>query len=47
MMRRQIDISAIPELETSVGMHGSMKQAEVINGPLVAAAVCCVIIAIG
>ena len=45
-MRRQIDISAIPELETSVGMHGSMKQAETIGaaGPLIAALLVALII---
>lgn len=32
-MNKQIDISAIPELGTSVGMHGSVKQKEVA-GPL-------------
>ena len=32
-MTKKIDIAAIPELGTSVGMHGSMKQKEV-GGPL-------------
>jgi hypothetical protein len=32
-MKKKIDITAIPELGTSVGMHGSMKQQEVA-GPL-------------
>ena len=32
-MKKKIDIAAIPELGTSVGMHGSMKQQEVA-GPL-------------
>jgi hypothetical protein len=32
-MKRKIDIAAIPELGTSVGMHGSVKQKEV-GGPL-------------
>ncbi|MEA3046008.1 MAG: hypothetical protein QOJ53_340 [Sphingomonadales bacterium] len=32
-MKKKIDIAAIPELNTSVGMHGSMKQKEVA-GPL-------------
>jgi len=32
-MKKKIDISAIPELNTSVGMHGSVKQADVI-GPV-------------
>ncbi len=30
---KKIDISAIPELKTSVGIHGSTKQKEV-GGPL-------------
>jgi len=33
MMKKKIDITAIPELTTSVGMHGSIKQREVW-GPL-------------
>lgn len=33
MMKKKIDIAAIPELDTSVGMHGSVKQKEVA-GPL-------------
>jgi hypothetical protein len=32
-MKKKIDIAAIPELNTSVGMHGSVKQKEV-GGPL-------------
>lgn len=32
-MKKKIDIAAVPELETSVGMHGSVKQKEV-GGPL-------------
>ena len=32
-MKKKIDIASIPELSTSVGMHGSMKQKEV-GGPL-------------
>ena len=32
-MMKKIDIAAIPELNTSVGMHGSVKQKEV-GGPL-------------
>ena len=31
-MKKKIDINALPELGTSVGMHGSMKQKEV-GGP--------------
>ena len=33
MMKKKIDIAAIPELGTSVGMHGSVKRTEVF-GPL-------------
>ncbi len=44
-MTKKIDIAAIPELGTSVGMHGSMKQAAVVN-PLVAAVLVGVIIGI-
>jgi hypothetical protein len=29
MMTKKIDIANVPELTTSVGMHGSMKQKEV------------------
>lgn len=32
-MKKKIDIAAIPELVTSVGMHGSVKQKEV-GGPV-------------
>ena len=32
-MNKKIDISVIPELSTSVGMHGSVRQTEVF-GPL-------------
>lgn len=32
-MMKKIDIAAIPELKTSVGMHGSVKQKEAW-GPL-------------
>jgi hypothetical protein len=28
-MKKRIDITAVPELRTSVGMHGSLKQKEV------------------
>jgi hypothetical protein len=28
-MKKKIDIAAVPELTTSVGMHGSLKQKEV------------------
>jgi hypothetical protein len=32
-MKKKIDINAVPELRTSVAMHGSLKQKEV-GGPL-------------
>lgn len=32
-MSKKIDIASVPELNTSVGMHGSLKQKEV-GGPL-------------
>ena len=32
-MKKKIEITAIPELKTSVGMHGSLKQKEV-GGPV-------------
>lgn len=32
-MKKKIDIAAVPELGTSVGMHGSVKQKEV-GGPV-------------
>ena len=32
-MKKKIEIATIPELGTSVGMHGSVKQKEV-GGPL-------------
>jgi hypothetical protein len=32
-MKKKIDIAAVPELVTSVGMHGSVKQKEV-GGPV-------------
>jgi hypothetical protein len=32
-MKMKIDVTSIPELRTSVGMHGSLKQKEV-GGPL-------------
>ena len=39
-MRKKIDIGALPELPTSVGIHGSVKHKEV-GGPV------CVGVAIG
>ena len=32
-MKKKIDIASVPELRTSVGMHGSLKQKEV-GGPM-------------
>ncbi len=32
-MKKKIDIAAVPELRTSVAMHGSLKQQEV-KGPI-------------
>ena len=31
-MKKKIDIAAIPDLQTGIGMHGSLKQKEV-GGP--------------
>lgn len=45
MMKKKIDIAAIPELATSVGMHGSLKQKEV-GGPICCAIVIGIIIAL-
>jgi hypothetical protein len=44
-MKKKIDLAAIPELGTSVGMHGSMKQKEV-GGPLCLGALVAIIIAL-
>jgi len=44
-MKKRIDITAIPELGTSVGMHGSVKQKEV-GGPICLALVVAVVIGI-
>ena len=44
-MKKKIDIAAVPELGTSVGMHGSVKQTEV-GGPLCLGAVFCVFLAL-
>ena len=43
-MKKKIDIAAVPELRTSVGMHGSIKQKEV-GGPLCLGIAVAVIIA--
>lgn len=44
-MKKKIDIAAIPELSTRVGMHGSVKQKEV-GGPLCLGAVVAIVIAL-
>ena len=44
-MKKKIDITAIPELGTSVGMHGSVKQQEVA-GPLCLGIVVAIIMAV-
>ncbi len=44
-MKKMIDITAIPELGTSVGMHGSVKQKEV-KGPLCLGVVVAIVIAL-
>ena len=45
MMTKKIDIANLPELTTSVGMHGSVRQKEV-GGPLCFAVVVAVLMAI-
>ena len=32
-MKKKIDVTSVPQLRTSVGMHGSLKQKEV-GGPI-------------
>ena len=44
-MKKKIDIAAVPELSTSVGMHGSVKQKEVA-GPLCLGIVVAIIMAL-
>ncbi len=44
-MKKKIDIAAVPELGTGVGMQGSMKQKEV-GGPLCSGILVGIIIAI-
>jgi hypothetical protein len=44
-MKKKIDLAAIPELRTSVGLHGSIKQKET-GGPLCTAAVIAFLIAL-
>jgi hypothetical protein len=45
MMTKKIEIAKLPELTTSVGMHGSMKQKEV-GGPICFAILVAAIMAI-
>ncbi|MBX3561605.1 MAG: hypothetical protein KF780_07290 [Sphingomonas sp.] len=45
VMKKKIDIAAIPELNTSVGMHGSVRQQEV-GGPLCLGVVVAVLLAL-
>ena len=45
MMTKKIEIANIPELMTSVGMHGSVKQKEV-GGPICLAIVIATLIAL-
>ena len=45
MMKKKIDIAAVPELATSVGMHGSIKQKEV-GGPICFAIVAAIVMAL-
>ena len=44
-MKKKIDIANVPELTTSVGMHGSVKQKEVA-GPMCFALVVATIMAL-
>jgi hypothetical protein len=44
-MKKKIDIATVPELDTSVGMHGSVKQKEV-GGPLCLIAVVAIVMAL-
>ncbi|HVQ07582.1 MAG TPA: hypothetical protein VMS43_04030 [Allosphingosinicella sp.] len=44
-MKKKIDIATIPELGTSVGMHGSVKQTEV-GGPLCLGAIIWIAVAL-
>lgn len=44
-MTKKIDIANVPELSTSVGMHGSLKQQEV-GGPLCLGALVAILFAL-
>lgn len=44
-MKKKIDIAKVPELGTSVGIHGSVKQQEV-GGPLCLGAVIAIALAL-
>ena len=45
MMTKKIEIASLPELTTSVGMHGSVKQKEV-GGPICLAIVIAALMAL-
>ncbi len=45
IMKKKIDVRSLPELGTSVGLHGSMKQKEVA-GPLCFAVIAGIIVAL-
>jgi hypothetical protein len=45
-MTKKIEIANVPELTTSVGMHGSVKQKEV-GGPICLAIVIAALMAVG
>ena len=38
-MKKKIDIASVPELRTSVGMHGSLKQQQVWGPPCLGIAI--------
>jgi hypothetical protein len=44
-MKKKIDIAAVPELRTSVGMHGSLKHKEV-GGPFCLCIAVCIVVAL-
>ena len=44
-MKKKIDIAAVPELRTSVGMNGSAQQQEVY-GPIIAGIIAAIIYAL-
>ena len=38
-MKKKLDIASVPELRTSVGMHGSLKQKQVWGPPCLGIAI--------